>query len=281
MTSVAECVAQYETLVDVSDSAKRDVEILLCHCLKKSSSYLLAWPDADVSGAVFEHFQTLLKRRKQGEPIAYLVGEKGFWTLDLLVSPATLIPRPETELLVEAILELYSDQDAKSILDLGTGTGAIALALASENPQWKILGCDVEMPAIDLANANRQRLLPDSKNVSFAKSDWFDDIKPQAFDLIVSNPPYIDPKDPHLLSGDVRFEPASALVSQNEGLFDIQKIILRAPDFLTSSGWLLFEHGYNQAASVRQFLVAGGFQNVFTRQDLNGLDRISGGHLGI
>lgn len=277
MTSITECVLQYKTLEDVSDSAKRDVEILLCHCLEKSSSYLLAWPDATVSSVVLDHFQALLERRKQGEPIAYLVGEKGFWTLDLLVSPATLIPRPETELLVEYVLELFTDQNELSLLDLGTGTGAIALALGSEKPQWKILGCDIEMPAVELANANRQRVLPDSKNVSFIQSDWFGGIKPQLFDLIVSNPPYIDPQDSHLLSGDVRFEPASALVSQNQGLYDIQKIITRAPDFLTDGGWLLFEHGYNQAVNVRQFLLGGGFQHVFTRKDLAGLDRISGG----
>jgi release factor glutamine methyltransferase len=263
----------------VSDTAKLDTELLLCHCLKKDSSYLRAWPEFEPDESTIDAFQKLLARRQQGEPVAYLIGQQGFWSLDLAVSPATLIPRPETELLVEMILEQYQDRPTLSVLDLGTGTGAIALALASEKPQWQILGCDFEFAAVDLAEKNRQQVLPANNHVSFLQSNWFSHIEPQYFDIIVSNPPYIDPDDPHLSQGDVRFEPSSALVADNKGLADIEKIIAAAPAFLTANGYLLFEHGYDQGEAVRGLLKAAQFSDVITKQDLAGHDRVTGGYL--
>ncbi len=279
MTTIAQLISEHEILKRVSDSARRDVEILLCHCLQKNTGYLVAWPEVEVCETLVDHFRSLLARRVRGEPIAYLVGQQGFWTLDLLVSPATLIPRPETELLVEHILDMYSGSEEKRILDLGTGTGAIALALASERPDWHIVACDIECAAIELAKRNQTRALPSPNNVSFLQSNWFDNIEFQSFNIIVSNPPYIDPEDPHLQRGDVRFEPSAALISQHKGLADIEKIISQAPQFLTNTGWLLFEHGFDQGVNVRELLNSGGFDKVFTRQDLAGLDRISCGQL--
>jgi release factor glutamine methyltransferase len=275
MTSIAELLLQRERLIAVSDTAALDVELLLCHCLQKSRSYLRGWPTAQVPLAAEQQFQQLLQRREQGEPIAYLMGERGFWNLDLAVSPATLIPRPETELLVEKSLQLFSANVAIKVLDLGTGTGAIALALASERSQWHITACDVEPAAVALAEKNRKKYQLD--NVLLLQSDWFSAVGTQRYDLIVSNPPYIDATDIHLQQGDVRFEPRSALVSEDQGLAAIKKIVDTAPEFITPAGWLLLEHGYNQAQAVRAILRQAGFDQVFTEQDLAGMDRVSGG----
>ena len=275
MANVAQLLASQQRLIAVSDTPKLDVELLLCHCLQKNKSYLRTWPEADVSAEAEAQFESLLKRRQVGEPIAYLMGERGFWTLDLQVSSATLIPRPETELLVEVSLQLLALNPTASVLDLGTGTGAIALALASEQPQWQIEACDQQIDAVNLAKLNQTRC--NINNVQIYQSDWFSNVEPQLFDLIVSNPPYIDANDEHLKQGDVRFEPRSALVAGNQGLADIEKIIAQAHAFLNVGGWLLFEHGYQQAHTVRALLQAVGFSQVFTRQDLSGHDRISGG----
>lgn len=276
--TIKQLLLQRSVLDSVSDTAKLDVELLLCHCLNKDSSYLRAWPEVEPENSIVEKFQQLLVRRQQGEPIAYLIGQQGFWSLDLTVSPATLIPRPETELLVENILEQYQDHSTLSLLDLGTGTGAVALALASEKPQWNIIGCDVEPAAVALAEKNRQQVLAANNHVSFVQSNWFDNIEPQQFDIIVSNPPYIDPADPHLKQGDVRFEPSSALIADNKGLADIEKIIATAPSYLNADGYLLLEHGYDQGAAVRDLLRLGQFTNIATTQDLAGHDRITGGY---
>lgn len=279
MTTVAELLAKHQILESVSDSAKRDAELLLCFSLQKNSSYIRAWPDAEVKADIVVQFESLLQRRKEGEPVAYLVGEQGFWTLDLQVSPATLIPRPETELLVEYVLDNFSTESPLKLLDLGTGTGAVALALASERPHWHILGCDIEPAAVDLANKNRNLLMPHAKNIAFIQSDWFDNIEPQLFDLIVSNPPYIDSEDPHLQQGDLKFEPLTALVAANNGMADIEAIVKRVPAFLKAKGSLIFEHGYNQGGIANKLLKNSGFTDVFTCRDLAGLDRISGGQL--
>ncbi len=281
MASIAELLALRSRLQAVGDNTARDaaldIELLLCHCLQQSRSYLRAWPELQVTDEVEARFNALLSRREQGEPVAYLTGERGFWSLDLIVSPATLIPRPETELLVEKSLDLLADKTKAHILDLGTGTGAIALALACERPQYKIVACDVEPEAVALAESNRRK--NSLANVRILQSDWFSAVAEQRFDLIVSNPPYIDPEDPHLKQGDVRFEPRSALVADNHGLADIEKIISQASPFLYDNAWLLFEHGYNQGVAVRELLMQAGFEQVFTEQDLAGLDRISGGRL--
>lgn len=275
MSSVAELLQHRQQLLAVSDSAALDTELLLCHCLKKSRSYLKAWPEADVPAPLERRFMELLGRRRQGEPVAYLLGERGFWTLDLQVSPATLIPRPETELLVEKALALFPASARVRVLDLGTGTGAIALALASERPGWQLLATDVQPEAVALAESNRQRL--GLHNVEVRQSSWFESVAATGFDIIVSNPPYIDPDDPHLEQGDVRFEPRSALVAQRQGMADIETIVAAAGAYLNPAGWLLFEHGYDQAAPSQTLLRQAGFSHIFTEQDLAGLDRISGG----
>jgi release factor glutamine methyltransferase len=277
MSTIAELLLERERLIGVSDSAALDIELLLCHCLQKPRSYLRAWSDHVIENDVEQEFMLLLERRIQGEPIAYITGKRGFWTLDLAVSPATLIPRPDTELLVEKVLDYGEQLEQAMVLDLGTGTGAIALALASEKPEWRVLGCDRQVEAVNLAESNRQQLA--INNVRFIESNWFSQIPAQRFDLIVSNPPYIDPDDQHLQQGDVRFEPHSALVSDNKGLADIEAIIATAPDYLIAAGELLLEHGYDQGEAVRTLMEAGGFTQVQTFKDLAGHDRVTAGRV--
>ena len=274
MATVAELLSQRQQLVACSDSPALDIAMLLCHCLQKPSSYLRAWPEAEVPEPARQQFQSLLERRITGEPVAYLIGERGFWSLDLQVSPCTLIPRPETELLVELALAKISAKTAASILDLGTGTGAIALALAAERSDCMIKACDITAQAVALAESNRQKYSLD--NVEIFQSNWFAALSDQSFDLIVSNPPYIDSADKHLQQGDVRFEPRSALVADSKGLADIATIIRQAPAYLSDHGWLLLEHGYDQATAVQALLATAGFEQVFTQQDLAGLDRVTG-----
>lgn len=259
-----------------SDSAKLDTEILLLHVLNKPRSYLFAWGDASVSEQHQEQFHALLEQRAQGIPIAHLVGEREFWSLPLSTNNSTLIPRPDTETLVEQALALSLPDNAQ-VLDLGTGTGAIALALASERSDWRILAVDASEDAVALAQHNQQKL--NLTNVEVLQSDWFSEVDTQKFALIVSNPPYIDEADPHLHQGDVRFEPLSALTAKDSGLADIKHIISCAPSYLELGGVLMFEHGYDQGAAVRALLTQGGFENVQTAQDLGGNDRITWGFL--
>lgn len=275
MATVQQLLETRSRLQAVSDSPALDVELLLCHCLQKGRSYLRAWPEAPVEPQVEECFLALLERRVSGEPVAYLTGECGFWSLLLYTDSSTLIPRPDTELLVEESLRLLGDRSRAAALDLGTGTGAVALALASERPGWQLLACDLQPQAVQLAERNRQRL--GLGNVQVVASDWLRQIPPQRFDLIVSNPPYIDPADPHLEQGDVRFEPRSALVAAASGFADIEQIIAAAPAFLGDGGWLLFEHGYNQGEGARRRLQEAGYREVFTSRDLAGHERVSGG----
>ena len=256
----------------LSDSPGLDCELLLCFVLGVDPSYSKTWPERQVSDDHLAQFDELLQRRIKGEPVAYLIGSQGFWSLDLEVSPATLIPRPETELLVEVALELSLPEQA-SVLDLGTGTGAIALALATERSHWKVCAVDLQQQAVDLAERNRQRY--QLNNVRLFASNWFDAIPAQRFDLIVSNPPYIEAGDPPLSQGDVRFEPASALVSGDDGLDDLRLVCSQSVDYLADGGWLLLEHGFDQGAAVRELLERAGFNSVETRPDLNGCERIT------
>ena len=256
-----------------SDSARLDAEILLGYALDKNRSWLYTHSDYALSDAELIKINALLAKRIAGQPIAHLVGERDFWSLSLYVNSSTLIPRPDTETLVEWALELPLLANAR-ILDLGTGTGAIALALASEQPSWQVTGVDKSEDAVELAykNAKKNQL----QQVEFKASDWFEQVI-GSFDLIVSNPPYIDGQDPHLQQGDVRFEPMTALVAEQQGLADIVHIIDQAPHYLRDQAWLLIEHGYQQAEQVRELLKAKGFQQVETREDLGGQPRISGG----
>ena len=264
-----------ERLTFVSDTAQLDVQLLLAHVLSVSTSYFYTWPEKQVDEEQIAAFNQLLARREKGEPVAYLLGHQAFWNLDLDVAPCTLIPRADTERLVEVVLSLVDDGlKAKHILDLGTGTGAIALALASELPESQVLGVDLVQDAVLLAQGNAKK--NQVNNVAFKQSSWFDALKDnEQFDLIVSNPPYIDPDDEHLSQGDVRFEPKSALVADHHGLADIEHIIKESPRFMKLDAYLVFEHGYDQAEAVRHLLIQAGFDSVESFQDLGGNDRVT------
>ncbi|MAT94770.1 MAG: protein-(glutamine-N5) methyltransferase, release factor-specific [Halioglobus sp.] len=260
------------------ESARRDVEVLLCHCLGKSRAWLYAWPEAEIDAPQQRHYAQMLAQRRAGRPLAYLTGRREFWSLDLAVNDATLIPRPETETLVARALELPLAADA-AVLDLGTGSGAIALALASERPGWRVTATD-KCPAalaVALRNARDCGL---QQRVELLSADWFDGLQGRRFDLVLSNPPYIDPADPHLDRGDLRFEPRGALVAAQGGLADLAGIVRDAPAHLRPGGALWLEHGYQQGEAVRRLLREGGFQQVDSVRDLAGHERISGGVLG-
>uniref|UniRef100_A4XR62 Release factor glutamine methyltransferase n=1 Tax=Ectopseudomonas mendocina (strain ymp) TaxID=399739 RepID=A4XR62_ECTM1 len=270
-------MATIESLLDTADlpdspTPRLDVELLLAAALGKPRSYLRTWPERELDEQQQALFQANLMRRRQGEPVAYILGHQGFWSLELEVAPHTLIPRPDTELLVETALELLPATPL-TVLDLGTGTGAIALALASERPAWRVTGVDRVEDAVALAERNRQRLQLD--NAAFVHSHWFSALSGQRYGLILSNPPYIRADDRHLNEGDVRFEPSSALVAGSDGLDDIRAIIQAAPAHLLAGGWLLLEHGFDQAEAVRGLLAAAGFAEVHSRRDLGGHERIS------
>lgn len=260
-----------------SPTARLDAELLLAAALGKPRSFLHTWPERIVSSEAAQAFSGYLERRRSGEPVAYILGQQGFWKLDLEVAPHTLIPRPETEMLVEAALEQIPPFASASVLDLGTGTGAIALALANEKRNWRVTAVDRVPEAVELAERNRQRLHLD--NAKVLQSHWFEALAGERFDLIISNPPYIADSDPHLSEGDVRFEPSSALTSGADGLDDIRLIIAQAVEHLNPAGWLMLEHGYDQGAAVRELLVEQGYQRVQTRRDLADHERISFGCL--
>ena len=270
-------MASIQTLLDSTDlpdspTARLDAELLLAAALNKPRSYLRTWPEREPTAEQLDAFAQMVGRRRSGEPVAYILGHQGFWSPDLEVAPHTLIPRPDTELLVETTLQL-APATPRRVLDLGTGTGAIALALASERGGWQVMGVDRIAQAVALAERNRQRL--QLGNAEFRLSSWFDSLAGERFDLIVSNPPYIAADDRHLGEGDVRFEPQSALVAGADGLDDIRLIVGQAPQHLQPGGWLLLEHGYDQAEAVRALLGAAGFHLTESRRDLGGHERIS------
>lgn len=258
----------------VNDSPRLDAELLLCHLLDKPRSFLFTWPEQLVETDQLQRFEVLLKQRLQHKPVAYLLGYKEFWGLPLQVSPATLIPRADTEILVETALSLLPPPSAESIklLDMGTGSGAIALAIKSERPDIAVSALDFQAEAVQLAKTNAKQLdLP----IKVLQSNWFSALPAQQFDMIVSNPPYIEDNDHHLTEGDVQFEPKSALTSGQSGLEDIELIIDQSRDYLKTDAWLLLEHGYNQAESVAQIFSQYGFKNYRLIKDLANNPRIS------
>ncbi|WP_296257862.1 MULTISPECIES: peptide chain release factor N(5)-glutamine methyltransferase [unclassified Pseudomonas] len=260
-----------------SPTARLDVELLLAAALGKPRSFLHTWPERIVSTEAAQTFEGYLQRRRTGEPVAYILGQQGFWNIDLEVATHTLIPRPETEMLVETALELLPGAIPHRLLDLGTGTGAIALSLAKDRPQWEVTAVDRVEQAVALAERNRQRLHLD--NAQVLASHWFSAVQGLRFDLILSNPPYIASDDPHLAEGDVRFEPSSALVSGSDGLDDLRLIVSQAPEHLEAGGWLLLEHGYDQGPAVRELLNHHGFEQIQTRRDLGDHERITFGRV--
>lgn len=257
-----------------SDTPSLDKEVLLCHVLNKDRAYLYTWPEKKLDQSQVTAFLALLERRNTGEPVAYLTGTREFWSLPLKVHPSTLIPRPDTERLVEVALELTSHQPL-NVVDLGTGTGAIALALASERELWTVTGIDQSQEAVCLATDNAT--LNQLERVAFEVGSWCDGLTPESVDLIVSNPPYIAASDPHLTQGDVRFEPLSALVAAQNGLSDIVEIAKQSSACLKPDGWLMVEHGFEQAANVRQIFKGCGYGEVTSYQDLSGNDRVTVG----
>ena len=254
---------------------KADASALLLHVLKKPRSYLFSWPEAELNQAQQSEFIDLVSKRKLGMPVAHLTGTREFWSLPLQVNNSTLIPRPDTETLIEWALELLPNQQAR-VVDLGTGTGAIALALASERPRWQLWALDYSAEAVQLARANAERLSL-AAQITVLQSDWYAGLPKEQYDLIVSNPPYIAEQDPHLLQGDVRFEPRSALTSGVDGLTDLRHLIAQAPLYLKAGAWLLLEHGYDQSQAVQHLLIERGFQGVTSLHDLAGQPRVSGG----
>lgn len=266
-----------QVLAPVSDSARRDAEVLLCHVLNQSLTYLRTWPERELSGVQQTAFDDLIRKRQQGEPVAYLTGEREFWSMPFLVTSDTLIPRPETELLVEQTLARLPADAPQTVVDLGTGSGAIALALAKERPNWQLTATDASFAALRVAEKNARRLKLD--NVRFEYGSWYAPLRAQRFHAIVSNPPYVADRDPHLAQGDVRFEPNSALVSGDDGLDDIRQIVAGAPAHLLPSGWLLLEHGYDQGEPVAALLRQHGFVAVETLRDLAGQPRVTLGQL--
>ena len=252
-----------------------DAQVLLAHVLRRDRAWLVAHRDDPLDSSLATTFLALARRRRNGEPVAYLVGRREFWGLSLQVSPAVLVPRPETETLVELALDwLPADRPAR-VLDLGTGSGAIALAIARERPQAEVVAIDASVAALAVARSNAAAL--GLHNVTFVESDWYAGVGDAPFDLIVSNPPYVAAGDPHLRQDDVRFEPRAALVAGADGLDALRTIVTGAAARLAPAGRVLVEHGHDQAAAVRALLEGAGFEDVTERRDLAGICRVAGG----
>ena len=265
-------------LYDCCDTPRIDAEILIQHVVKKDLSWLICYGDSIASAEHVKHFYQLVEQRQQGHPVAYILGERDFWSLTLNVNENVLIPRPDTETLIEIALPLVPNSDTSHILDLGTGSGAIALSLAKERPNSIVTAVDYHQKALEVAEQNAKR--NNINNVNFVQSNWFQSLNPiSRFDLIASNPPYIESNDPHLAQGDLRFEPPSALIAKKNGLADLALIIESAPNYLKPQGWLIVEHGYNQADAVAQLFNEHGFSKVRLFHDLNNLARCTLGQI--
>ncbi len=261
-----------ERLSPVSPTARLDAEVLIAHALGLTRAGLIAAPARAVDDIALLRIEPLLQRRERGEPVAYITGRREFWSLPFTVTPAVLIPRPETELLVERALAHIPIQAAATVADLGTGSGAIALALAHERPRSRLVACDASRDALEIARANAAAL--GIGHIEFRMGDWLAPLAGETFDVIVSNPPYVPADDPHLQQGDVRFEPGAALVSGSDGLDAIRIIIRDARTHLKSGGWLLLEHGHDQAGMIGELLKQSGYREIRGYLDLAGHPRV-------
>jgi release factor glutamine methyltransferase len=256
--------------------ATREAQILLGHVLGVSRAWLVAHVDEPATAASAAIFRELVRRRRAGEPVAYLVGRREFYGLDFRVTPDVLIPRADTETLVDAALEKLTLHAGADVLDLGTGSGCVAISIAHERPTARVTAVEVSAAALSIARENAEAIGVD---VEFVQAAWFEGLAGRRFDMIVSNPPYVAQDDPHLQQGDLRFEPAAALASGKDGLDDIRIIVAAAPAHLQAGGWLLFEHGYDQADASRDLLRNAGFGELINRADIAGLPRVAGGRL--
>jgi len=276
MTDIKKALSNAITrLKPSSDTAQTDAEILLAHTLNKSRSFLYSHPETTLNPTEYTSFEASVEQRVKGQPIAYLIGYREFWSLKLHITKDTLIPRPETELLVTLALDLLKNEKSINILDLGTGSGAIALSIAKERPNWQVYAADVSQSALDVAKHNLSTLA--LSNVQLCQSDWFSSLPRQQFHAIVSNPPYIANHDPHLIQGDLRFEPSLALVSGKEGLDAIHHLIKTSYNQLLPGGLLLLEHGFEQKNAIKTLLSEYGYKQLQCWQDMQGHDRVSGG----
>ncbi len=262
-------------LSPVTESALLEAEILLCKVMVKDRTFLRAWPDKELTTEQLDSYRSLLQERKQGKPVAYILGSREFWSREFQVSPEVLIPRPDTELLIEISLTLIPENRPCKVIDLGTGSGVIAVTLAAERPDAQVSACDLSIAALQIAKANA--IKHKVKHIQFYQSNWFDNIPDGKFNLIVSNPPYIAKDDEHLSQGDLPFEPKLALIAGQEGLSDIGLITETARNRLELGGYLLVEHGYNQQDAVQSIFKTLGYYNVQTHIDLSGQPRVTSG----
>ena len=279
MTTISQALSEARhRLQATSPSPAVDASILLCHVLGCSPGHLIAWPDKQLSPHQAMQFVQILQQRLEGRPVAYITGEREFWSLSLKVTSDVLIPRPETETLVEFVLEKFSSSPALTVADLGTGSGAIACALAVERPAWNIIATDISTEALDIARHNA--LAHKLENIRFVHGQWLEPLTDLDFDLIISNPPYIAIEDPHLAQGDVRFEPEAALASGDQGMDAITHLTRQAVQRLKAGGWLIVEHGYDQQQLVYDCYQQGGFEDILQLTDLAGQPRVTAGRHG-
>jgi release factor glutamine methyltransferase len=273
MATIKQALKQANTLQQVSESWKLDAELLLAEAVEQSREYLFTWPDQELTQSQLTKFDDYWGRRLLNEPIAYILGRQAFWDFELIVNSSVLIPRPETELLVETALELLDNSATAVVLDLGTGSGAIALALAANNKRWAVTAVDSSEPALGVA-ADNAKLLQLS-NIEFIQTSWCDGLQNDHFDLIAANPPYVEAGDKHLSEGSLPFEPVAALVARENGLADIRAIAEQSRHCLKKDSWLLIEHGFQQKQDVEKILVDTGYANIKCVKDLAGLDRLT------
>jgi release factor glutamine methyltransferase len=270
---IAQILQLYPLQLIESSSPRLDVEILLMHALGKNRFFIYAWGEYELKPFEITKFKELFKERLRGKPIAYLIGKREFWSMPFLVNEHTLIPRPETELLVEVALNYLPKNGV--VFDMGTGSGCIALAIKKERPDCRVIGIDKSLNSLNIAKQNAQHL---NLEIEWIESDWFSKVEIKA-DIIVSNPPYIAINDRHLMQGDVRFEPQSALVSGKDGLDDLIYLIDKSRNFLNPKGWLFLEHGFDQGFVINSLLKTACYTKIKTHQDSNGQDRVSGGQI--